>query len=84
MNKEDITIVIGGDVYPKGKVEPHFISGNASKIFNDILPVFQNADYTVVNLECPLADNETPILKDGAKRWPLQPHFWQMQLFQKL
>ncbi len=66
MNKEDITIVIGGDVYPRGKVAPHFISGNAAEIFNDVLPVLQNADYTVVNLECPLADSETPILKDGA------------------
>jgi len=66
MNKEDITIVIGGDVYPKGKVESHFINGDAAEIFNDILPLFQNADYSVVNLECPLADNETPILKDGA------------------
>jgi len=66
MNKEEIIIAIGGDVYPKGNIEPHFINGNAAEIFNDILPVFQNADYTVVNLECPLADNETPILKDGA------------------
>lgn len=66
MNREDITIIIGGDVYPKGKVEPHFISGNAAEIFNDILPVFQNADYTVVNLECPLTDTDTPISKDGA------------------
>lgn len=66
MNKEEITIAIGGDVYPKGKVEPHFINGDATKIFNDVLPVLQNADYTVVNLECPLTDDATPVLKDGA------------------
>ena len=38
-------IVIGGDVYPKGKVESHFINGDAAEIFNDILPLFQNADF---------------------------------------
>ncbi|WP_299111132.1 CapA family protein [uncultured Winogradskyella sp.] len=66
MHKEEITIIIGGDVYPKGKVEPYFINGQAEDIFNDVLPIFKEADYTVVNLECPLADKEIPILKDGA------------------
>ena len=66
MNKEEITIVIGGDVYPRGKVESYFINSDASAIFNDVLPVLQDADYTVVNLECPLTDVATPILKDGA------------------
>lgn len=66
MNKEEITIIIGGDVYPKGNVESHFINGDAKQIFNDILPIFNKADYTLVNLECPLTDKETPISKDGA------------------
>ena len=65
MNKEEINIIIGGDVYPKGQLESHFVHSNISEIFNDILPVINNADYTVVNLECPLADKDTPILKDG-------------------
>lgn len=66
MNKEEINIIIGGDIYPKGQLESLFEHSNISKIFNDILPVIDNADYTVVNLECPLADKDTPILKDGS------------------
>ena len=66
MNKEEeVNIVIGGDIYPKGQMESHFINGDASKIFNDTLSIIENSDYTVVNLECPLVNSETPILKDG-------------------
>lgn len=66
MNYTDINIVIGGDIYPKGKVEQFFIDGNAPAIFNDILPYFKQADYSIVNLECPLTNINSPIEKDGA------------------
>src|SRR5690554_5799738 len=66
MENNTINIIIGGDLYPKGKVEKLFIDGNASEIFNDILPYFEQADYTVVNLECPLSNTNSPIEKDGA------------------
>lgn len=63
---EDINIVIGGDLYPQGFVEPLFIEGDSKAIFSDILPYFKQADYTVVNLECPLTNTDSPIEKDGA------------------
>lgn len=58
-------IIIGGDVCPRGRVENAFINGEEEKILNDLLPVFKDADFRVINLECPLITEETPIKKDG-------------------
>ena len=59
------TIIIGGDVCPRGKVENAFKNGEEEKILNDLLPVFKDADFRLINLECPLITNESPIEKDG-------------------
>jgi poly-gamma-glutamate capsule biosynthesis protein CapA/YwtB (metallophosphatase superfamily) len=59
------TIIIGGDVCPIGKVENAFKKGEEEKILNDLLPVFKDADFRVINLECPLIVKESPIEKDG-------------------
>jgi poly-gamma-glutamate capsule biosynthesis protein CapA/YwtB (metallophosphatase superfamily) len=58
-------ILIGGDVCPGGLCEPHFRNGQANVIFNDLLPELEQADYRVINLECPLILEPTPIEKDG-------------------
>lgn len=58
-------IIIGGDICPMGSIEPAFVNGNKRMIFNDLLPVIQLADFTVVNLECPLIKEDSPIEKDG-------------------
>ena len=65
MPKETIKIVIGGDICPIGKNLPYFIRGEVSSIFNDLLPIFMEADLSIVNLECPLVDKESPIEKVG-------------------
>ena len=60
-----IDIVIGGDVCPVGRNLSYFISGDAKSIFNDLLPEFENADLSIVNLECPLVEESSPIEKNG-------------------
>ena len=59
-------ILIGGDVCPVGSNGPLFEDGRPEEIFNDLAAEFARADYSVVNLECPLVSRESPIEKDGA------------------
>lgn len=61
----DINILIGGDLCPINRCTPLFKDGNAGGIFNNLLPEMLSADLTVVNLECPLVDHDTPIPKNG-------------------
>jgi poly-gamma-glutamate synthesis protein (capsule biosynthesis protein) len=60
-----IDLVIGGDVCPINANEPLFKSGNARAIFSGLCEEFSKADLSVINLECPLVDADSPILKDG-------------------
>ena len=60
-----IKILIGGDVYPMGRIQNEFVEGNAHEIFHDLLEEIANADLSVVNLESPLVSHETPIVKVG-------------------
>lgn len=48
-----------------GRSLPFFKMGDAATIFNDLLVEFQNADLSIVNLECPLIVERTPLLKNG-------------------
>jgi len=60
-----INVLIGGDVCPIGKNLPYFRDGDAESIFNDLLKEFHEADLSIVNLECPLVDRDSPIQKTG-------------------
>jgi len=59
------TILIGGDVVPKSRTLPLFEALDAAALFGDLLPHFEAADLTLVNLECPLIERESPIEKTG-------------------
>ena len=59
------TIIIGGDTCPSGNIEVEFKKGDSKAILNDVLPVFESADYVLVNLECPFITEKSPIEKDG-------------------
>jgi poly-gamma-glutamate synthesis protein (capsule biosynthesis protein) len=59
------TILIGGDICPIEANRPLFEMGDATRLFNDLLPEFQQADLVIANLECPLIENKTPICKTG-------------------
>lgn len=58
-------IIIGGDTCPSGKTEEAFIAANRKAILNDASSIIEGADYFVVNLECPLIEEYSPIEKDG-------------------
>jgi len=60
-----INILIGGDVCPIGRNFSYFRDGNAQSIFNDLLPDFEKADLKMVNLECPLINEKSPLFKCG-------------------
>lgn len=63
-NKQ-IKIVIGGDVVPTARDLSLFQEGNAAGLFHDLLEEFAGADLAVLNLECPLIEQPSPIVKTG-------------------
>jgi capsule synthesis protein PGA_cap len=62
---KETTIVIGGDVCPMHRNAEYFCKGNAQGLFNDLLEEFEMADLVVANLECPLIEKRSPIIKTG-------------------
>lgn len=60
-----ISIVIGGDLCPTEANSNLFDRGDAATLFGDLLPEFQKADLSIVNLECPLIRKPSPIQKIG-------------------
>jgi poly-gamma-glutamate capsule biosynthesis protein CapA/YwtB (metallophosphatase superfamily) len=59
------TILIGADICPIGENLAYFEKGDAARLFNDLLPEIQNADFSIGNLECPFIKTQTPIAKTG-------------------
>ena len=65
-NRTELTnILIGGDTCPIGRNLPLFEAGEAQTLLNDLLPEIEKADLSIVNLECPLIREESPIEKMG-------------------
>ena len=56
----EITILIGGDIYPAGLYQQFFMKGDAVSIFNDLLPEFKIADFSIINIEGPYINKPTP------------------------
>jgi poly-gamma-glutamate synthesis protein (capsule biosynthesis protein) len=59
------TILIGADICPVGGNRSYFEKGDAGSLFNNLLVEFERADLRIANLECPLIEKPTPILKTG-------------------
>jgi poly-gamma-glutamate capsule biosynthesis protein CapA/YwtB (metallophosphatase superfamily) len=57
-----VKIIIGGDVCPIGRNESLFSDSHAMK---RVQPFFEGFDFALINLECPLIENPSPILKGG-------------------
>src|SRR5882672_3502112 len=62
---KQIKIVIGGDVCPTARDISLFQEGNAAGLFHELLEEFATADLAILNLECPLIERPSPILKTG-------------------
>lgn len=59
------TLLFGADLCPIEGNLPFFLQGDAPSLFHDLLPEFAAADLVVANLECPLIERPSPILKTG-------------------
>lgn len=61
-----MSIIIGGDLVPTKANENLFIKGNTQALLGDkLLTLLENADYRIFNLETPLVNKYTPIVKAG-------------------
>ena len=59
-------ILIAGDFCPQNRVERRIEEGSYSSLFEEIVAETKQADYSIVNLECPIVDSECkPIVKCG-------------------
>ena len=59
-------IFIAGDYCPRGRLETIIAKGDHEFIFSDVRKLTSDADYSLVNLECPVRTVEAkPIIKNG-------------------
>lgn len=65
MNNEAINIFISGDFSPRMRVNEVIERGEYQLLYNDILPIIQDSDFAITNLESPLLDEGKPIEKTG-------------------
>ncbi len=62
----DNTIIIAGDLCPKGRIAQLFEEKQYAEVFQDVKPVIEHASYAIVNLEAPIVNGKgTPIVKSG-------------------
>lgn len=64
-NNDTIKIFISGDFAPRMRVSEAIEKGDYQCLFNDMLPIINDSDIAITNLECPLIDKGTPIAKTG-------------------
>ena len=58
-------ILIAGDYCPYNRISAK-IENNDFSFFEEIRDIVKSADYSIVNFECPVADEDaTPIVKNG-------------------
>lgn len=66
MSKSAFSILFGGDVCPQDRVEKLLLSDDYKTSFAGLKNVTAQYDFTIINLECPVVNNEySPIEKCG-------------------
>ena len=66
MNGESLTIIIGGDFVPTNSNKTLFQNNDINGLIgNRCKELLDSSDFTVINLETPLTDNLSPIMKWG-------------------
>jgi poly-gamma-glutamate capsule biosynthesis protein CapA/YwtB (metallophosphatase superfamily) len=63
--KKKVEIIICGDLCPTEDTKTYFENNDSNALFNDVLPVFDNADFVFGNLEFVLTDSPKKIKKAG-------------------
>jgi poly-gamma-glutamate synthesis protein (capsule biosynthesis protein) len=72
------TFLVGGDVYPVDRQYlAHVMGDSTGAIFDFLADEFRQAEFSIVNLEAPLTNQNTPILKDGPV-FSVEPEFAKM------
>ncbi len=61
----EISILFAGDFCPINRSERLILSGREPEIFGDLHEQLRGNDLSVLNLECPLTTQNTPIAKSG-------------------
>ena len=59
------SIIIAGDLCPIGQSEKLLSTSQVERLFAGIIQTLQRVDLAIVNLECPLTRQTTPIVKSG-------------------
>ena len=62
---ETCKILIGGDICPTKSNYSIFEKGDVELLFDKMLNILNDNDLNIVNLECPLIKNKSPIYKVG-------------------
>ena len=65
MMNRNLKIIIGADVVPTKSNEIYLKNRQEDLVFNGAKNIFLSADIAIVNLECPLTNNDIPIKKEG-------------------
>jgi len=65
MKDKAIRLFISGDFAPTLRVNEIIQKGEFQSLYNNMLPVIQEADYAITNLELPLLDKGIPSVKTG-------------------
>lgn len=61
-----ISVLIAGDFCPQRRVSALFDKGDYASVLGDIRSFVMDADYRIVNFECPVSEgDESPIIKRG-------------------
>jgi len=55
--ESEVTISFVGDLCPINKVQDLFTGDNSSMVYGDIIKEFNQSNYVVANLECPIFFN---------------------------
>lgn len=61
--KKEVVIVVGGDVMLDRSIRTTINTKGLGYLFEDVRPVFRQADFTVINLECPATSIRAPLTK---------------------
>lgn len=62
-NGDGVTIIFTGDVLFDRGLKPIIRRKGVEHLFRDVAPYFRQADFTVVNLECPITQLDAPLMK---------------------
>ena len=67
LRSNNISISFGGDFCPSSRVQDYLKKGQVDEddILGSVQTLFASSDINIINLECPLSDSGSPIVKEG-------------------